>query len=75
MHKHVLTLILCDEAESLFVVEPLHFAACHNYSWVPPRPPDSRQPAPSGIRRCLGERSIVNERETSEVTDSRQVAV
>jgi hypothetical protein len=32
MNKHVLPLILGDEAEPLFIVEPLHFAACISIS-------------------------------------------
>src|ERR1051325_406995 len=27
--KNVLTGLLCDETETLLVIEPLHFAACH----------------------------------------------
>jgi hypothetical protein len=53
MNKNILTCLLGNEAKPFFVVEPLYFATCHNFS------PDDRTQLPDELPRAIA--SVINQ--------------
>jgi hypothetical protein len=55
MQKNILTGILGDEAEPLFIVEPLYFSTCHSQSLVarPGQKPIQTGQNPATFMNCF----------------------